>query len=488
MIKLLVLDLGSSSTRALAFNEDLMPLPGEISREPLNFISTSPGQSEDDPHQAVARARRVLVKALRQYADLGIRQFDAVAIASYAGSLLALDANSQPIGNVITYADTRAAGHAAALRKVHEEIDNLQRTGCRIRANYAPARLAWLQAHNMADLSRARHLVSMADYVRLELFGELSTSLSLASWNGLINRSTLEWDATWLREFSIATGNTCQFPAINETPLALRGLDPELATLNGALLMPALGDGAAANLGSGCTDSSRIAVTVGTTGAMRIVTDQPPGDLPAALWQYRIDRNHALTGGAMSEGGNIMTWLRQSLNLPDAPALESALQCMPPDTHGLTVLPFIAGERSPGYGDASGATMQGITVGTSALQIVQAWMEAVTFRLAIVCDALRPLADNTAQLFASGGALFNSPTWCQMIADATGIELRLCDEPEATARGVALHALKFLQPGRAAPAAKVGSPFTPNPHTGEIYRAAIDRQSALYTIYNTSQP
>ena len=479
MFTTLVLDLGSSSTRAIAFDERARAIPGVLARQPVTFVSTQPGQSDDDPPHALARARRVLAGALQHCAERGMKRIDAVAIASYAGSLLALDAHGEPVTNIITYADTRAAAQAARLRETHNELDTLQRTGCRIRANYAPARLAWLRENAAEAFAHAAHFVSMSDFVRLKIFGDLSTSLSIASWNGLLNRANLQWDEAWLGALGVLPS---RMPRIDETPLALRGLGGGLAALNGAVLLPAIGDGAAANIGSGSADASNIAVTVGTTAAMRIVTSDSNRAIPPALWQYRIDHARGLTGGALSEGGNVVAWLRDTLVLPDPAALEAELARMPPDTHGLTILPLIAGERSPGYSDAPGATVHGITMSTTPVQIAQAWMESVSYRLALVCDALRPYAAPTALLIASGGALFNSPSWCRMIANATGLAVQLCEEPEATARGAALIAAQRLQPGATMPAAPLGNRYDPNPEHARISRSAMTRQAALYNI------
>ena len=483
MTIILVLDLGSSSTRAIAFDEHARPVPDIYAREPVGFSSGQPGQSEDDSSLAVHRARSVLVTALAQCAARGITHVDAVAIDAYAGSLIALDQTCNPITPVLTYADTRAATIAMRLREQWDELADLQRTGARTRANYAPARLAWWREIQPDLFDQAATFVSLPDLVRLKLFGSISTSLSLASWNGLIDRQSRSWDATWLDRLSI---RSTQMPVISEALITLSGLSDDLAALEGAQLIPAIGDGAAANLGSGCVDASNIAVTIGTTAAMRIMTKTTPDILPNALWQYQLGTTRSLTGGALSEGGNVVAWLRDTMNLPNPQTAEAALQAADPDAHGLTILPLIAGERSPGYSDTPGATVHGIVIGTTALQMQQAWMEAVALRLALVSESLKHLAAPGAQLIASGGALYGSPTWCQMIADACDRQLHVCEEPEATARGAAIHALEHLGVVGAVDQAPLGRIFSPDAARSEAYRKARDRQIALYNKLHLS--
>src|SRR5207249_1428264 len=111
--------------------------------------------------------------------------------------------------------------------------------------------------------------------------------------------------------------------------------------------------------GSGCTSHSRMALTIGTTGAIRVVQADVP-EVPPGLWCYRVDRRHTLLGGATSEGGNVYAWLHQTVRLGEPDAVEAALAACPPDGHGLTVLSFLAGERSPGWAGNVPATVHGL--------------------------------------------------------------------------------------------------------------------------------
>jgi len=82
-----------------------------------------------------------------------------------------------------------------------------------------------------------------------------------------------------------------------------------------------IGDGAANNIGGGCSTRDKIALMVGTSGAMRVVYEgQPPPQLPPELWCYRADRNRVVVGGALSDGGGLYHWLTSALTLSDNPA------------------------------------------------------------------------------------------------------------------------------------------------------------------------
>jgi gluconokinase len=242
---------------------------------------------------------------------------------------------------------------------------------------------------------------------------------------------------------------------------------------------PALGDGATSTVGSDCIDPTRIALNVGTSAAMRFVAPEPLAP-PRGLWSYRVDRQRALVGGATSEGGNVYAWLRSVLQLPAEHEVEAALTRAEPDAHGLTVLPFLAGERSPGWRSQQRAMIAGLSLDTTALEIAQAGLEAVALRLALVYALLAPLATLDHAVMASGGAL-RSRAWAQMIADALGQPLRLSSEEQATSRGAALLALESL--GRLADLRAVHAPpgitVEPDPRRHARYREALERQRRL---------
>ncbi|PJF41131.1 MAG: carbohydrate kinase, partial [Candidatus Thermofonsia Clade 1 bacterium] len=111
----------------------------------------------------------------------------------------------------------------------------------------------------------------------------------------------------------------------------------------------AVGDGAAANIGSGAAAHGETALTIGTTAAIRTISTESAPDLPFGAWRYRVDGQRHLIGGATSEGGNIFQWVREQFRLPETNALEQALLERAPDAHGLTFLPMLGGERAPNW-------------------------------------------------------------------------------------------------------------------------------------------
>jgi gluconokinase len=248
---------------------------------------------------------------------------------------------------------------------------------------------------------------------------------------------------------------------------------------------PAIGDGAANNIGAGCVKKSKAALMIGTSGAMRVAyRDEPPAKIPRGLWCYRIDRNRVIMGGALSDGGGLYGWLKDNLKFPgDDDRTEAEIAKRDPASHGLTVLPFFAGERSTGYNENARGAILGMRTSTDAIDIVQAALEAVAYRFAEIFEQLDSVC-RVKEIVASGGALRASPVWTQMIADVIGRGMTLPETHEASMRGAVLLALEST--GRISKIEDVPTPsgkqFTADKSRKKVYSAARKVHQAAYKL------
>jgi gluconokinase len=188
-------------------------------------------------------------------------------------------------------------------------------------------------------------------------------------------------------------------------------------------------------------------------------------------------------GGATSEGGNIYQWMRDTLQFGDQSddTIEAQLAAYAPDSHGLTILPLWAGERSPGWAGDARATIHGMHLGTTPVDLLRAAFEAMALRFGQIAASL-PASDG---VIASGGALLRSPTWLQICADVLGRPVTASAVVEATARGVALLALRSLGViGRLDEiATPLAATYQPDMPTHAHYQRAAQRQQTLYALF-----
>jgi len=478
---IVALDVGTSSARARAFDERGRPQSGALGHVAYEPHATPDGGVELDAPALLDAVARALDDCL---AGCGPRATEIAAVGAsvFWHSLLALDEAGRPLTPVLTWGDTRSAPAALALRRELDERAVHRRTGAPIHSTFFPAKLRWLREARPEVFGGAARWCGFAEFLQARLTGSLQCSLSMASGTGLLDQERGGWDAAMLDAVGIAAG---ALPPIDDDPrpgliAPWRERWPALARVP---WYPAHGDGACSNVGSDCRGPGRVALNVGTSAALRVVLPErlgPHAATPWGLWRYRVDGDRALVGGATSEGGNVFAWCRKALALPaDDSALEHVLAARPPDGHGLTSLPFFAGERSPGWRPEARAAVAGLSLGTDAVDITRALLEGVAFRLAEIYDRLRPLAAADHLVVGSGGALGHSPAWAQIITDALGVPMTLGSDAEASARGAALLALETLGVDAPSPPdpARI---LRPDPGRHARYQAARQRQRRLY--------
>jgi gluconokinase len=474
----IALDVGTSSVRAAFYDAAGRAIVGRSHQIEHAPTITSDGGVEHD----AARLLDGVVACLDAiHPNRPPEETVAVGIATFWHGLLGFDAAGRPTTPVYMWADTRSADDAQLLRAALDDEALHARTGCHLHSSYWPAKLRWIARERPGEARRVARWGSFGEFLELSLFGEATTSLSIASGTGLLDQAAARWDLEALAAAEIDERSLFPLASRTESRHGLRapwaGRWPALRT---ASWFSAVGDGAASNIGSDCVDPERMALNVGTSAALRVVTRDPPVP-PRGLWRYRVDSARAVVGGSTSEGGNIFAWCRQVLNLGGDEEVEAALAALLPDGHGLTVLPHLAGERSPGWRGGRRGVVSGLRLDTTAIEIMRAALEAVALRLAMIHDLLARFAPAGHAVVASGGALGRSRAWTQIIADALGHPVTRSSETEATRRGAALLALEALGvlPDLAAARQALGETFVPDHAHHARFRGAIERQRRL---------
>jgi len=478
----LALDIGTSGVRALLFDGRGNEIPDSLTTLASDLYPTLRGGVDTDADALVELVTSAIDILLERALAL-VQRIDYVAIACFWHSLLGVDDQGRAITPLLGWADTRAANFAEELRtKLDEQAVHI-RTGCRFHPSYWPAKFLWLKNERGELFDGTMRWLSFADYLALRLFGETTTSVSMASSTGLLDQRTCEWDGGLLKTFGVAMEQMPRIAQPGTTHRLRNEYARRWAPLDRAAWLPAIGDGATNNIGAGCVTRERAALMIGTSGAMRVVfAGDPPASLPRELFCYRVDRNRVVIGGALSDGGGLYRWMKETLS-PDqlGDELDREIVAMKPDAHGLTILPFWSGERSTDWATSARGTITGLTSRTQPSEILQAAMEAVCYRFALLARALEAIAPEAA-IIASGNALLSSRAWSRMIADVLGRPVKLSVAREASCRGSALLALEAigkidnLEKTRA----EFGEVFEPDMTRHNVYARAIERQQELY--------
>jgi gluconokinase len=443
--RVLALDLGSSSARAVVLEVaggTLRPVPGSAVREHVRVRPDARGGAELD----VAAYLGATVECLDElHAGGRLDGVGTVAISTQWHSLLGLDAAGRPTGPCLSWMDLRPT--LPTDRAPEDPAAFHARTGAWWHPFYWPVRIGWLRDRGVA----AARWVGLPEYLGLTLWGEPTASVSSASGTGALDTVGCRWDPEAL---ALAGVDERAVPPLapdgwsGRLTAGYRRRWPELAA---ARVAPPLGDGAASALGSGCADPSRLSVTVGTSAAVRLVTQDAHPPAPA-VWRYRVDHRRAVFGVAFSGGGVLDEWVT---HLVDTDAitgdggtaageggqaeLEKALEGLAPGGHGLVSLPYHNGHRPPQDPVGTGGTLYGLRLTTGPLEVVAATLEGGCHEIADGARAVDPAG--TALPMLGGGAVAASPWLARRLAAALGGTARRCLDPEVGACGAAAGAL-----------------------------------------------
>jgi gluconokinase len=419
-------------------------LPETFVKNERQLTATEDGGAEIDALEALAQVEEAIADVLEKAKNIE-GEIEYVAASSFWHSLVGIDAKGKPTTKVFGWADTRSAKFIEPLRGNLDESEVHNRTGARFHSSFWTAKLCWLRSTDSKTFEKTDKWLSFSDFIALRFFSEAATSVSMASATGIFDLRKCVWDENLFYFLRLTPEKLSRIAGDDETFLLNPKYKKRWTRLKNAKWFPAIGDGAANNIGAGCVEKSKAALMIGTSGAMRVAYRGPiPEKIPSGLWCYRIDRERVITGGALSDGGGLFHWLKDNLRLePDDDQIEKKIAGRAPDGHGLTFLPFLAGERSTGYHESAHGAVIGLKSATDAIDIVQAALESVAYRFAEIYDQLSEFLE-IKEIIASGGALRESPVWTQIIADTLAQKMSLPETHEASSRGAVLLALESI--------------------------------------------
>ncbi len=518
----LALDIGTSSVRAALYDFQGNVLPETFVKNERQLTATDDGGAEIDALEGLKQIEQAIDDVLERSAKLE-GEISHVAASSFWHSLVGVDAKAKPTTKVFGWADTRSRNYVQVLREKLNESTTHNRTGARFHSSFWTAKLLWLKKEFPEIFKQTDKWLSFSDFIALKLFvtpssrrlsgGHLArravnkvesvsagsrhnsrleagitafTSVSMASATGIFDIRVNDWDEELINFLKIKRANLPEIVAEDAQTFGLNSKYQKRWTqLKDTKWFPAIGDGAANNIGAGCVEKSKAALMIGTSGAMRVAfAGEIPKQIPNGLWCYRIDRKRIIIGGALSDGGGLYSWLKENFRLKDDDnKTEAEIEKRDADAHGLTFLPFLAGERGTGYHENAHGAVLGLKSATDTIDIVQAALESVAYRFAEIFDQLHNIC-KVREIIASGGALRESPVWTQIISDVLQQNMSLPDTREASSRGAVLLALETI--GKMESIENLETPkgreFKFDKKRSAIYRKARKRHENFYEL------
>jgi gluconokinase len=464
----LVLESSTASAKAMLY--DLQTGRYRVEIEEYPQMGTGGGQ---DPDVVLATLCRVGRKVRGDQRNVAV-----IALGCTWHSILLCDRDMRPVTPVYQWTYTGAADLCRDLRKDDAFVDRYYRTtGCMVNATYPYFKLRHLKARGVDP---ATHLVSdQGSYNFHQLTGKFTTTECVASGTGLLDITRKEFDAQLLDDLGITTDNLGQLvPYDRSCPLTPAGA-ALLDLPSGIPVLPANSDGGLTQIGSGALRDGVMTLSVGTSGAMRLTTAAPLLSPRHDTWCYLAPRGW-LSGAATAGACNCLDWFRHSMNATP-PSYQDLEQGIRDRVNTPIFLPFLAGERCPGWDDQRTGGFTGLTSSHTYHDMYRGVLEGVLFNLYQCYGSIVQLNGEPEAVMLSGGIL-KSPFWTQMCADVFGRALVSCHAEQSSLLGGAMlcaeQAGVLPRPQNYQP--PIGTLIHPDPEATTAYAAKFARYLQAY--------
>ncbi|MUT72556.1 xylulokinase [Stutzerimonas frequens] len=435
------IDCGTQGTKALLLDAASGRVLGQGSAA-HTLISGANGRREQDVTQWTTAFATATRAALTE-AGVDGREVLGIGVSGQQHGLVTLDAAGRVLRPAKLWCDTESATENAALLDwLGGEQGSLQRLGIVIAPGYTVSKLLWMKEQHPALFARIAHILLPHDYLNYWLTGRCASEYGDASGTGYFDVRARQWAPEILRHIDADGRLEAALPELIESHQPVGRIRPELAARLGlnpqAMVASGGGDNMMGAIGTGNIRPGAITMSLGTSGTLYAYSDTP-----------RISPQPAVATFCSSSGGwlplictmnltNANAAIRDLLQL-DLESFNALVAQAPIGCEGVTLLPFLNGERVPALPQAS-ASLHGLTTeNLTRANLCRAVVEGVTFGLRYGLDLLRESGIRSERIQLIGGGAKN-PLWRQIVADMMETPVVCTTHSEAAALGGAIQA------------------------------------------------
>jgi gluconokinase len=488
------IDIGTTNTKAVALADGGMVLASASVSYPV--YTDAAGRHELDPDQLLAAAVAALREVIGKLVAAGLAGRTAkgnglagISFSCAMHSLIAVDSEGHPLTRAMTWADTRSESYAHALKGSEVGKRIYAATGTPIHAMSPLCKLLWIKDEQPLVFERAARFISIKEYIWRRLFGKYYVDHSLASATGLFDIRRKAWNPESLTLAGIDAGRLsepvpCTYWEAGLLPgWASLGLRADLPFIIGS------SDGCLANLGTGAVRRGDTALTIGTSGAIRMTTSTPETDPRERIFSYVLADGYYVCGGATNNGGNVLQWYseqvldRRGADAAEVERLVAEADTVAPGCEGLVFLPYLLGERAPVWDAHAKGVFFGIRSIHDQRYFLRAILEGVSYSLRQIGASLEETIGSIDRIYASGG-FTRSPIWLQLMADIFQKKVVVTGSADASAVGAAqlgFYALGiFSGLDAVASLVKVESVYEPDAGRAAVYKHNYGVFTELY--------
>lgn len=438
---ILALDQGTSSSRAIVFDE--RGTTCAVAQREFRQIFPQSGWVEHDPHEIWSSQASVIAEAITMM-DINGLNIAGIGITNQRETTIVWDSETEePIYNAIVWQDRRTSDYCDQLK--NEGLTEMirQKTGLIIDAYFSATKIKWILDNVPGARQRADKGKLMFGTVDTWLIWRLTrgevhvTDVSNASRTMLFNINTLDWDQELLDLFKIPRSMMPEVKSSSE----VYGHTKTTIFAHKVPIAGIAGDQQAALFGQMCTEPGMVKNTYGTGCFLLMNSGETPilsknNLLTTVAWKIGDKVNYALEG-SIFVGGSVVQWLRDGLGVINSSSEVEELASRVPDTNGVYFVPALTGLGAPWWDQYARGTIVGISRGTTTAHIARAALEGIAFQTMDITAAMsRDAGIPLRELKVDGGASRNN-LLMQFQADILGTKVIRPQIVETTAMGAA---------------------------------------------------
>lgn len=430
------IDIGTGSIKALAVDATGKVLSSSQASYPTNYAEA---RSEQDPELVWNAFKKSISQLIN---DLQTKP-KGIAISTAMHSVILMNKEEKAMSPMITWADNRAGKIAEKLKKAASGEMLYEQNGTPIHAMSPLCKIIWFK-ENEPELFHATHkFISIKEFIWLRLFHIYEVDHSIASATGLMNIESLQWNTNAL---TLAGINVDQLSVLVDTSHVRSNIDPVVANEIGiestTPCVIGASDGCMANLGSFATQPGIAALTIGTSGAIRVASKKPLYNFEAMTFNYRLDNDTFICGGPTNNGGFVLKWYAESFlgkklsAASDYQDLLDKIKLTRAGADGLIFLPYILGERAPIWNSEARGVFFGIRDDHTQAHFTRAVIEGISMALYNIAENMERGGLPITQINVSGGFV-HATQWLQILSNIFGKDVCLINTGDASALGAA---------------------------------------------------
>ncbi|MBL4767503.1 MAG: hypothetical protein JKY94_07245 [Rhodobacteraceae bacterium] len=478
----LAIDLGTSAIKAVVFDFALKQCSSASA--PITTLRDN-AKAEQYPEQWLSAMALAALEAITDARQQGYN-INAISFTGHMSTPVFVGKDKIALGPVQTLADQRCAGIVAELKP--QQIDLATKiTGNKPASHFSLPKILWSLANDPHLAEKTAAILAPKDYLRLQLGGRFSSDASDAYNSLLFDLEKMDWSDLLLSEMNISRRFMPAIRLSTDVDAGLsRGWAEKLGLDAGIPLVTGASDMATAALACGIDNKERIAVTVGTSATVLMACSNPITELVGRVTFHPAALEGLFALGSHFNGGACLDWFHGLLSgsdegsqqaskktYADLQALAKTALHRQPETDNPTFLPYLLGSGSPRFNAHERGVFADMSASHDHVDLFRAVIEGITLDLCQTIADFRAHNQQVDHIYAGGGGM-KLELWPQLLADISGLAVKVSKNDQTSAKGAAILACKALGVDHAMDSDEI-EVFNPDPDKQKIYQMKAQR-------------